>query len=120
MDQPINANSSHKMTDLTLNESVVLLSVLRLKDKAYGVAIREDMAKISGGLVSYGTLYSYLDQLFRKGFLSKYDGEPTPQRGGRRKIYHRLTPKGRLALKDVYEMQKALVDEIGNWVTELS
>ena len=107
------------MPDLTLNESVVLLSILRLQDGAYGVAIREDMAKITGGLISYGTLYSYLDQLFRKGFLTKFDGEPTPQRGGRRKIYHRLTPKGRLALREIYEMQKMLVNEIGNWVTEL-
>ena len=107
------------MPDLTLNESVVLLSILRLQDGAYGVAIREDMAKITGGLISYGTLYSYLDQLFRKGFLTKFDGEPTPQRGGRRKIYHRLTPKGSLALREIYEMQKILVDEIGNWVTDL-
>ena len=107
------------MPDLTLNESVVLLSILRLQDGAYGVAIREDMAKITGGLISYGTLYSYLDQLFRKGFLTKFDGEPTPQRGGRRKIYHRLTPKGCLALREIYEMQKMLVNEIGNWVTEL-
>jgi PadR family transcriptional regulator PadR len=108
------------MTDLTLNETVVLLSVLRLKDMAYGVAIREEMAKITGGSVTYGTLYSYLDQLFRKGFLAKHDGEPTPQRGGRRKIYHRLTPQGRLALKEVYEIQKTLVDEIGGWVADLS
>lgn len=108
------------MTDLTLNETIVLLSVLRLKNKAYGVAIREEMSNITGSTVSYGTLYSYLDQLFRKGFLSKHDGEPTPQRGGRRKIYHSLTPKGRAALKEVYEMQKTLVDEIRGWVTELT
>ena len=108
------------MNDLTANEAVVLLAVLRLKGNAYGVAIREEMARITQNTVTYGTLYSYLDQLFRKGLLAKSYGEPTPKRGGRRKIYHRLTPKGREALREAYEIQKTLLDEIGNWVAEFT
>jgi PadR family transcriptional regulator PadR len=108
------------MAELTPNETVVLLAVLRLKQNAYGVAIREEMIKITQTPVTYGTLYSYLDQLFRKGFLAKSYGEPTPERGGRRKIYHRLTPIGRLALKEAYEFQKTLVDELGNWAVEFT
>jgi PadR family transcriptional regulator PadR len=108
------------MADLTLNEAVVLLSILKLGDNAYGVAIREEMIKITGTQASYGTMYSYLDQLFRKGFLARHDGEPTPMRGGRRKIYHTLTAKGRKALKDAYEIQKTLVEEIGDWVADSS
>lgn len=76
------------------------------------------MTKITKTTVSYGTLYSYLDQLFRKGFLAKNFGKPTPERGGRRKIYHRLTQKGRQALREAYAVQKTLMDEIGNWVLE--
>ena len=106
------------MIDLTLNETVVLLAVLRLKDNAYGVAIREEVAKITNTTVTYGTLYSYLDQLFRKGYLAKHYGKPTPERGGRRKIYHRLSPKGRQALREAYEIQKTLIGEIGNWIVE--
>lgn len=108
------------MIDLTPNETVVLLAVLRLKKAAYGVAIREEMVKLTQATVSYGTLYSYLDQLFRKGFLAKSYGEPTPERGGRRKIYYRITPKGREALREAYEFQKTLVDELGNWVVEFT
>jgi PadR family transcriptional regulator PadR len=108
------------MTDLTLNETVVLLAVHRLKEKAYGVAVKDEMEKITGGTVSYGTLYSYLDQLFRKGFLARHDGEPTPERGGRRKIYNRITSKGLKALKEAYEIQKNLVNEIGMWIEEIS
>ncbi len=106
------------MIDLTPNETVVLLAILRLKENAYGVAIREEMARITQTTVTYGTLYSYLDQLFRKGLLAKSYGEPTSKRGGRRKIYHRLTPKGREALREAYEFQKTLVDELGDWVAE--
>lgn len=91
-----------------------------MKENAYGVAIREQMTKITQAPVTYGTLYSYLDQLFRKGFLAKNSGEPTPERGGRRKIYHRLTPRGRQALREAYETQKTLVDEIGNWIGEFT
>jgi PadR family transcriptional regulator len=108
------------MAELTPNETVVLLAVLRLKQNAYGVAIREEMIKITQTPVTYGTLYSYLDQLFRKGFLARSYGEPTPERGGRRKIYHRLTPRGRLALKEAYEFQKTVVDELGSWVVEFT
>ena len=106
------------MIDLTLNETVVLLAILRLKDHAYGVAIREEVTKITNTTVTYGTLYSYLDQLFRKGYLTKHYGKPTPERGGRRKIYHCLSPKGRQALREAYEIQKTLIGEIGNWIIE--
>jgi PadR family transcriptional regulator PadR len=108
------------MIKLTPNEIVVLLAVLRLKENAYGVAIREEMTKITQAPVTYGTLYSYLDQLFRKGFLAKSYGEPTAERGGRRKIYHRLTPRGRQALREAYETQKTLMNEIGNWIGEFT
>lgn len=113
-------NEKDIMVDLTPNETVVLLAVLRLKQKAYGVAIREEIAGITETTVTYGTLYSYLDQLFRKGLLAKSYGEPTPKRGGRRKIYYRLTPKGREALRDAYEIQKTLLEEIGHWVAEFT
>jgi PadR family transcriptional regulator PadR len=108
------------MIDLTPNETVVLLAVLRLKKNAYGVAIREEMTKITKTTMTYGTLYSYLDQLFRKGHLAKSYGEPTPERGGRRKIYHRLTPRGRLALREAYAFQKTLLDELANMAVEFT
>ncbi len=108
------------MKDLTSNETAILVAVLSLEKEAYGVAIKDHLAKFIHKKMSYGTLYSYLDQLFRKGFLAKSYGEPTPERGGRRKIYHRLTPRGRLALKEAYEFQKTVVDELGNWAVEFS
>ena len=106
------------MKELTLNETAVLLAILRLEKDAYGVAIREDVSQFIQKKISYGTLYSYLDQLFRKGFLEKSYGKPTPERGGRRKIFHRLTPKGQQALREAYEIQKTMIDEIGNWLVE--
>jgi PadR family transcriptional regulator PadR len=94
--------------DLTLNETVVLLTILRLEQNAYGVAIKQEVSKFMQKKISYGTLYSYLDQLFRKGFISKEMGEPTPERGGRRKIFYRLTKKGIDALDSAYQLQKSI------------
>ena len=96
------------MKDLTLNETVVLLTVLRLEQNAYGVAIKQEVSKFMQKKISYGTLYSYLDQLFRKGFISKEMGEPTPERGGRRKIFYRLTKKGMDALDSAYQLQQSI------------
>ncbi len=100
------------MKDLTLNETAILLAILRLEKDAYGVAIKEDVSKFIKKRISYGTLYSYLDQLFRKGFISKSIGHPTPERGGRRKIFYRLTKKGIFALESAYELQKMIWDRL--------
>ena len=96
------------MKELTLNETAVLLAILHLENDAYGVAIKEEVSGFIGKKISYGTLYSYLDQLFRKGYLSKSVGDPTPERGGRRKIFYRLTKKGIHALESAYMLQKMI------------
>ncbi len=100
------------MKDLTLNETAILLAVHRLGNDAYGVAIKEDVTKFIDKKISYGTLYSYLDQLFRKGLLAKSIGDPTPERGGRRKIFYRLTKKGTHALESAYLLQKAIWERL--------
>jgi PadR family transcriptional regulator PadR len=96
------------MKDLTLNETVVLLTILRLDENAYGVAVKEEVSKFMKKKISYGTLYSYLDQLFRKGYVSKSIGDPTSERGGRRKIFYQVTKEGTKALKASYQLQKSI------------
>ena len=80
------------MKTLTLDESIFLTAILILEDGAYGVAIRRKVLETAGKSVSYGTLYSHLDQLFRKGYVTKSFGKPSAERGGRRKIYYRVNP----------------------------
>ena len=63
---------------------------------------------MAGKSVSYGTLYSHLDQLFRKGYVSKAFGKPSAERGGRSKIYYRVLPEGLKALKSTIFLQHAL------------
>lgn len=100
------------MKDLTLSESVLLLAIWRLKNNAYGVKIRKHIAEVTGRLYSYGTLYSSLDQLVRKRYVYKTVGDPTPQRGGRSKIYYKLTPDAVASLQAARDIHKTILEGI--------
>jgi PadR family transcriptional regulator PadR len=91
-------------------EQVVLLAVARLKDEAYGMAIREEIAERTGRDVGIGSVYSALDRMEAKGMVSSSLGAPTPERGGRAKRYYRLEPEGVSALNRAREMFASLWD----------
>ena len=107
------------MKDLDLlsrGEEVYLLSILELKDKAYGVTIKKKVSQKTDKTLSYGGLYFMLAQLVKKGLAVKTPGEPTQKRGGRRKYYYSLTEKGKKALQDTYlhnrDLWKNITEEI--------
>jgi PadR family transcriptional regulator PadR len=106
------------MKELSLFETVFLLAILRLPGNAYGVAVRDEVVRISRRKVPYGTLYSYLDQLFRKGLVIKSLGEPTAARGGRSKILYRVTPEGMKALRAAHKLQASVCRETVEFVAE--
>jgi DNA-binding PadR family transcriptional regulator len=89
-------------------EEVYLLSIMELKNNAYGVTIKKAVSQKTGKTLSYGGLYFMLAQLVKKSLAIKTPGEPTQKRGGRRKYYYTLTEKGKKALQDTYLHQKAL------------
>ena len=75
-------------------EQIVLLAILRLGEDAYGVAIRGEIKKRTDREPAPGALYTTLDRLEDKGFLTSRLGDPTPQRGGRAKRYFRVSAQG--------------------------
>ena len=79
-------------------EHLILLSLLRLGDDAYGVAVRRDIEEHTGRDVATGALYTVLGRLETKGMVSAQVGEPTAERGGRRKKFYRLEVAGERAL----------------------
>ena len=94
------------MRELTKAEELVLLTILRLKNDAYGVSIKQGIQSTTGQEYPYGTLYFLLDQLTQKGLVKRRKGSPTPERGGRSKTFYTLSPEGRNALKRSFEMQQ--------------
>ena len=84
-------------------EQVVLLAILRLEDRAYGVAIRAEIAECTGREPSPGALYTTLDRLERKVLVSSRVGDPTPERGGRAKRFYTVTKNGVSAVSRAQE-----------------
>ena len=84
-------------------EQLVLFAVLRLGDDAYGVTIRAEIEARTGRDVSSGAVYTTLERLEARGLLSSRFGEPTPERGGRRKRHYTVEPVGVRALSRAYD-----------------
>ena len=82
-------------------EQLILLALLDLgEDDAYGVPIRESIERRTGRRVAIGAVYTSLDRLASRGLVSSRLGEPTAERGGRRKRLYRLEPLGARTLSD--------------------
>src|SRR5688572_32062419 len=73
-------------------EQHILFALIRLGDDAYGVTIRESIEARTGRAISPGALYTALDRLEQRGLVASRLGEPTPQRGGKRKRLYTLQP----------------------------
>jgi len=83
-------------------ENLLLLVILRLDDRAYGVAIRKELLDEAEKDVAIGAIYTGLDRLEQKGFVHSWSGEPTPERGGRAKKFYRVTAQGKKALQETH------------------
>jgi DNA-binding PadR family transcriptional regulator len=97
-------------------ELLVLLSVLRLGDGAYGVTIREELERETSRTLTLGAVYKTLGRLEGKGLLETSVAPPTRARGGRRKKLYTLSPTGldatRRSLADLQRMADGLELEL--------
>lgn len=85
-------------------EQVVLLAVARLKDDAYGMAVRAAIAERIGRAVTIGALYATLDRLVTKGYLRASDDAAE----GRPRRFFALTPAGVAALEVSRDAQQRM------------
>lgn len=79
-------------------EREVLSVIHRMAGSAYGAAIAEGILADTGREPSSGAIYTTLERLERKGFVSSNWGDPTAERGGRRKRHYKLEAYGAAAL----------------------
>ena len=82
-------------------EQMVLLAVLcaEKSGEAYGITVFDELLKRTKRHVSRGAVYMTLDRLEKKGLLSSYQTEPTPERGGRAKRCYRVSKSAIAALR---------------------
>ena len=95
-----------RRTSLGEFELMVLLALIRLGDRAYGVPISREIEQRSGREVALGSVYATLERLEDKGLVTSTLGDPTAARGGRAKRYFHLTAQG---LTEVRDTQRALI-----------
>ena len=101
-----------KNKDLGEFEIVVLATLVRLGEDAYGMTIRRNIEERSGRSVSIGSLYATLRRLEAKGYVSTVLGEPTQERGGRAKRYFRLEAAGAEALIRSRELFLQMLEDL--------
>jgi len=94
------------MEDLTKNEELILLSIWRLKDEAYGISIRKNVKEMTGRKLHYGSLYNTLYLLTRKNLVVTMKSEPKAQKGGRSKVLYTLSREGKKALRESLEIHE--------------
>src|SRR5215831_7918007 len=91
-------------------EHIVILALLRLADRAYGVTVRQEIEERTGREVSFGAIYATLDRLEAKGYVKSVVGEPTPERGGRSKRFFCVTAKGISAVNRTHRAVQDLTE----------
>ena len=90
-------------------EQSILFALLQLESKeAYGVSIRRAIEERTGRPVSSGAVYTALDRLRDQGLVQSWVGDPTSERGGRRKRLYRLEPAGLEALGEAVRIFRSM------------
>ncbi|NNE70594.1 MAG: PadR family transcriptional regulator [Rhodothermales bacterium] len=94
------------MKQLTRADETLLVAIHCLGDDAFSTSILEELLERADKKVTVGSLWVSLDSLAERGFVRKH---PKPgDSGGRPRVYYRLSPKGRRALKRSRELHERL------------
>src|SRR5690242_2842672 len=81
-------------------ELTVLITVAKLGDDAYGLAVRRAVSEQADRDYSVGAIYTTLQRLEDKRLLTSRATDPVPVRGGRSRRLFRITAAGRRAMED--------------------
>jgi PadR family transcriptional regulator, regulatory protein PadR len=91
-------------------EHIIVLALIRLRDRAYGVSVRQEIEVRTKREVSIGAVYATLDRLEVKGYVKSHRGDPTPERGGRSKRFFRVTARGMAAVNRTHRALQKMAE----------
>jgi PadR family transcriptional regulator PadR len=106
------------MKELTKIEEILLWAIAELEDDAYGFQIRRHVSAKLGLDYTYGNLYSALGRLDQKGYVFKRPAESIPARRGKARVYYTLSEDGRRALREAYQLNRAMWSVFGKRLSE--
>lgn len=93
---------------LSRKEELVLHSINKLGNDAYGVTIREQLGRFTRKYWSIGAIYDVLDRLLQKGMVEAKKAPPIPGRSGRSRRTYTVSPNGLKALAEIIELNNTI------------
>lgn len=101
-------------------EQMVLFALVALGDEAYGASIRREIVRRTGREVSAGAVYTVLERLERAGLVASRVGEPTPERGGRRRKHYHVLADGARSLRTARDQMARMEAGLGDVLDRLA
>ncbi len=89
-------------------EELVLLAVVHLGEDAYGMRVRREVEARTGRDVNIGAVYSTLNRLEAKDYVTSSESTGREGRGGRPRRTFRLRPAGAAALREARHAARAM------------
>lgn len=93
-------------------EQLVLFAIVKLGDDAYGAAIAAAIEDTVERDVSSGALYTTLERLENRGLVQGTWGDPTAERGGRRRKFYVVEPRGAALLAHSFETLRTMGEDL--------
>jgi len=103
------------MKILNGNDELLLLTILALKENAYGATIMQSLSDVTHREWSIGAVYDPLHRLEKNGYVRSELTMPTPERGGRSKRVYKVTNSG----LDVLRQHQSVRNKISQQVEDL-
>ncbi|MHA4739587.1 PadR family transcriptional regulator [Dyadobacter sp. MSC1_007] len=97
-----------KRTYLGEFEEIMLLTVAVIDGDAYGVALMHEIIAQTGRELRLNQVHAALMRLEEKGMVKSTMGQPTAERGGRRKKLFSVTVQGQRALEEIRQVRESL------------
>src|SRR6188474_2446283 len=89
-------------------EEFTLLAVRALDGTAYAVPVQQYLEQSTGRRVSLGAVYAALSRLEQTGLVRSELGEPTAERGGKRKRELAVTALGMRTLRELRNVREQI------------
>ena len=99
-------------------EQIVMLALVRVGSDAYGATVCAEIETRSGRDVSVSAVHTTLERLEQKGLVKSRLGDPTPQRGGKRKRHSEVAALGMRSLQASYRSIRNMAEGIEHLLGE--
>ncbi len=85
-----------------------MVTIACLAENAYSTTILSEISRRGEKIITVGSLWVSLDQLAERGLIRKKTAPDEARRGGRPRVYYRLSPRGVRTLLRMKKFQETL------------